>query len=402
MTSGRVSGVDVFALHLTRGLMARGVPARILLTDPGEPVSDRLPLASDVPVDTLPAVKGEKGRDRRRRLREYLVARAPCVYLPNYDYSHSSVCAHLPPNVLTVGIVHSDDPMHYDHARRLGRYWDAVVAVSDLVGRRTLAVNRGLAGRLSVIPYGVVPAINCPPRHRSPDQPLRVLYAGRLEHAQKRVLDLVRILDCAADRGVSIQLTVVGLGDAKEDVERAGRRRLQDGTLRLLGAVPNVEMTDLYRGADCFLLTSAFEGMPVSLLEAMGQGCVPVVTDVESGVPELIRDGINGFLLPVGDIFGFCRRLEELKHDTEMTQRLSIAAHGSIIKGGYTVERMVGAYESVFAQARVAMTEGRFHRPKAWPGVDALGRLYFRLERKWRRWVTPLLSHSARPGGFLL
>lgn len=55
--------------------------------------------------------------------------------------------------------------------------------------------------------------------------------------------------------------------------------------------------------------------MPVSLLEAMVQGCVTVVSLVESSIPEVIEDGINGFMLPIGDAAGFVRRLELLCGD---------------------------------------------------------------------------------------
>ena len=51
---------------------------------------------------------------------------------------------------------------------------------------------------------------------------------------------------------------------------------------------------------DAYILTSEFEGMPNALNEAMARGCVPVVTDIRSGIPELVRYGVNGYRVPVG------------------------------------------------------------------------------------------------------
>lgn len=389
LTSGRVSGVDVFVLRLTRGLLRRGVDARILLTETDIPVPDPMPLPDDVPVEVFPTRPGEKFRSRRRRLAAYLAGMGPCIYMPNYDYNHSAVSAELPDEVATVGIVHSDDPMHYDHVRRLGRYWNAIVAVSGRIAEKTRAIDRRFADRLATIPYGVEAPPSAPGRTPSVDGALRLIYAGRLEHAQKRVLDLARILDRARKVDLPLRLTVVGAGDARGDLARSARAHLESGALRMISAVPNDRMKEYYAEADCFLLTSAYEGLPVSLLEAMAHGCVPLVTDVSSGIPELIEDGINGFRLPVGDVYGFVDRLTRLRDDPALLAGCATRAHETIRKRGYDVERMASQYAELFENVMRLALERRFRKPRPFPGEDWARRLYGRAGRRLLRWMGP-------------
>lgn len=396
LTSGRVSGVDVFATRLTRELAARGADARILLTEPDEATPDPLPLPADVAVDRLEVAAGETRRIRRERLREYLEARAPCVYIPNYDYNHSVISGRLSDGVTAVGIVHSDDPMHYDHVRRLGRYWNAIVAVSQEIARKTRALDPRFGERLTTIAYGVEFPEEPPARDWSRKVPLRALFAGRLEHAQKRVLDLPRILERLESLGVKLELTVVGSGIGRGDLLRAGRRFLEAGSLRVLEAIPSHRMGELYRQADLFLLTSAFEGLPVSMLESMAYGCVPIVTDVASGVPEVVVDGGNGFRLPVGDVYGFAARVGELDQDRRLAARLSQSARETISRGGYTLPRMVSQYWDLFQS--LSGPGGEFSRPRPLPGEDSLRRFVARAERTAKKWIPRLLfPQNSRP-----
>src|SRR5262249_31285225 len=110
-------------------------------------------------------------------------------------------------------------------------------------------------------------------------------------------------------------------------------------------------------------LPSAFEGLPIGVLEAMGQGCVPVVSDVRSGVREVVNEGGNGFRVATGDIAGFARRLAELHADAPMRRRMAEAAWRTIQDGPYRVEAMVQRYVDLFAKVLEEARTGVFKRP---------------------------------------
>ena len=387
LTSGRISGVDIFAFHLTEGLLRRGIDARILLTHPDRVELDRLPLPASVPIDTLPKEWRSKRRYRRRALREYLKSQAPCIYIPNYDYDHSPISATLPREIYTIGIVHSDDPMHYDHVRQLGRFWDAVVAVSHKIAETTSALPR-VEGRLHTIPYGVPCPADLTVRRHEPGKPLQILYVGRLEQTQKRVLDMPLILDRLKEERVPVVLTMVGDGPARAALEAAARQHLKDGTLRLLGTKLNEEMPALYQSADIFLLTSSFEGLPVSLLEAMSFGCVPVVTRVKSGVSEVVKEGETGCLVDIGDVEGIAKRIAELAAHPALRDKLASGALSFIHQGEHSVDRMVERYIDLFAHITQQSERGEFQRPTPFFAELFVRRWQCRVRRNIRRIMT--------------
>jgi glycosyltransferase involved in cell wall biosynthesis len=354
-----LNGPNVFSASLVRGLKVRNIPARIVLTRPDWLDPKPLPRPPDVPIEKLEVSRFVSFSARCGAMIRYLEQRSPCVYIPNYDVGHSCISPRLPPSVAIVGIVHSDDSQHYEHVARLGGYWNAVVAVSSAIAGETRRIAPALAARLSVIPYGVGVAAAFPERN-SGARPLRVVYAGRLDQPQKRVLDLVGIVQAAAELGVQVLLTIVGSGPAEAQLKaRIGCNQ----SVEFLGTMESDALARLLAGQDVFLLTSVFEGLPIGVLEAMGQGCIPVVSDVRSGIPELIEDGVEGFRVPIGDIRGVATRLAELHNKESMRRRMAEAAFTKAGSGCYRLDHMVESYAELFGTVLDDARRGAFRRP---------------------------------------
>jgi glycosyltransferase involved in cell wall biosynthesis/4-hydroxybenzoate polyprenyltransferase len=365
-TSWTVNGVNVFSANMARELAAAGVPAEVLLTEENTDLTTSrerpLPRPAGVTFRDLPTDQLGGWGDHWGSLVRYLEDAAPCVYVPNSDWRHSCVCPQLSDRVAIVGVVHSDDPLHYDHVRRLGPYWNAVVAVSRAVAERALAVCPSIEGRLTTIPIGVrIPAI---PPARGPARALRVVYHGILKQHQKRVLDLPRIAQAAVDLGVPIELTIAGAGPEEAALRAAAEPLVERGVITFAGVLSPDDMPGLLEAHDVYLLASEFEGMPNALIEAMGRGCVPVVSRMTSGIPELVQDGENGLLAPVGDHRAFAAALQALWDDPARRAALSAEAFRTISAGTYRVEDMVAAYRQVFDRALDDARAGRFVRPR--------------------------------------
>ena len=223
----QMNGVNVFAMNLVRGLVDRGFDARVVLTNPdrSEPIPMERP--PGLPIQELRSGgRGDGVVQRWRRLIRFLESQRPCVYVPNYDWHTSCVAPRLSREVAIVGIVHSDDPRHYEDLVRLGHTWNAVVAVSRRIGERVRDLLPSAASRLSVIPYG----IRLPPAmRRVHGGPLRVIYSGLLKQAQKRILDIPRIAEELLRKDVPLHLTFAGGGVDESRVREACRE------LRALG-----------------------------------------------------------------------------------------------------------------------------------------------------------------------
>ena len=366
-TTWTVNGVNVFSANLARGLVEAGVSAEVLLTEEETDLIQTheraMPRPAGVPFRSLPVARTKGWGAHWGGMIRYLKEAAPCIYIPNSDWRHSCVCPRLPDDVVVVGVVHSDDPLHYDHVRRLGKYWNAVTSVSGAVAQRTAEICPAVADRITAIPIGVQIPLKL--HARTPHGgPLRLIYHGILKQHQKRVLDFPAIVEAALAAGVPVEMSVVGAGPDEDALREACRPLTDRGAVRFLGVVSPDDTGAILEDHDVYLLTSEFEGMPNALLEAMGRGCVPLVTRMTSGIPELIRDGDNGFMVPIGDIGAFAGRLQVLWSDPARRARMSAAAFETVHTGRYRVADMVESYRQVFTRAWNDAKAGRFVRPQ--------------------------------------
>ena len=358
-----LNGPNVFSANLARELNARRIRAKILVTRPDWVDAKPLPRPSGIRFETLEAGRFASLETRWNAMIRYLEQQAPCIYIPNYDFSHSCVSPRLTDSIVTIGIIHSDDAQHYEHVRRLGRYWNAVVAVSGAVGAETLKIDPSLAPRLSMIPYGIAAAPALPSRSAESGSTLRLVYAGRLDQAQKRVFDLPAICEAAIHAGVALRMTILGSGPAERELRARFAASAATNCVDFAGTLDNSAIGGVLSRHDVFLLASGFEGLPIGLLEAMGQGCVPVVSDIRSGVGEIVQDGRNGFRVAVGDIAAFAHCLSTLFHNSALLSEMAHAAYRTVSSGPFRLELMVQRYVELFARVIEESRLGEFRRP---------------------------------------
>lgn len=362
-----LSGVHVFAIHLVRGLIERGIDAHLLLTEQNtELVSippNMMSIPRDIPVRELPVPRNGNWADHWFTTICYLEEQGPCIYLPNVDYRHSCVSPKLSRNVPVIGVIQGDDPIHYEHVRRLGRFWDAIVGVSDECSQKVIEVDASYKPRVYTIPNACPVPRECPRREQVPGGPLRFIYHGVLNTYQKRILDVADILDGLDARGVPFQFTIAGSGPEQEPLLARCQKYIDKGSMTFLGMVPNDRIPKLLASNDAYILTSRFEGMPHAVIEAMAVGCVPVVTDVASGVPELITNGVQGYRIPVGDIQQFVDRLAFLQKEPFAREQMALQAHHRVLDSPFDVNTMVTSYTRVFDRVMHDAENGIYQRP---------------------------------------
>ena len=391
----QMNGVNIFAMNLVRGLRALGYEASIVLTDPRRREPLELTRQDDIGFVELPVAETDSIVARWRALICFLDQHQPCVYIPNYDWHTSCVAPRLGGRVAIIGIVHSDDPRHYEHFARLGHTWNSVVAVSHRIGEQLAIDNPSVQTRLTVIPIGV----SLPKRSRAPgndDGPLRIVYSGLLKQFQKRILDVPKILEEASNRGVGLSMTFAG-GGVDEQVLRAVCANLEGrAAVRFLGILERDRLFDELSKHDIFLMTSEFEGLPNALLEAMAHSVVPVVSAVRSGIPEVIRHGENGLVAPIGDIDAFAGHLQALDRDRKLLAEMATMARETVANGPFRVERMVDAYADAIECVATEAVAGGFDRPRGriLPPAD--------LGPRWRHHIpTPLRMLLRRVRGLV-
>ena len=99
------------------------------------------------------------------------------------------------------------------------------------------------------------------------------------------------------------------------------------------------DVGSIYRAADVVALSSANEGTPVSLIEALAAGCAVVTTDV-GGAADVLDGGRVGFLVPAGDTKAFADRLEDLARESGLRHEFGAAGREHVLTR-YSVERLV-------------------------------------------------------------
>jgi glycosyltransferase involved in cell wall biosynthesis len=209
------------------------------------------------------------------------------------------------------------------------------------------AIGRGIAAkRLFLLPNMVDTDRFQPPRMPRPDAPIRILGIGRL--APQKRFDLFLEVVAAVKRQTQRPLTavIVGEGPLRADLEkRAAELGLFPGTVEFPGADPNPVAQ--FQQASLYLLTSAHEGTPNVVLEAMATG-LPVVATRVGGVPDLIEHGTGGLLAEPGDIGSLTASVLSLVEQEDRRRELGARAR-TFVERRHSASRLRTAMEDIYA-----------------------------------------------------
>ena len=158
---------------------------------------------------------------------------------------------------------------------------------------------------------------------------------GRL--TRQKALD---VAIAAIGRVPGARLVVIGDGPDRDRLERFALTSEAAGPDRLPRLAPRAEALAIVAGSEAALLTSAWENFPHSAVEALAVG-VPVVSTAVGGVPEIVRDGDNGLLVPVGDVDAIAGAVARLLGEDGLRERLAAGSRASVEH--LSVARVYGA-----------------------------------------------------------
>ncbi|MEL6065282.1 glycosyltransferase family 4 protein [Methylobacterium sp. DCY52] len=370
-----VSGVNTMTEFLVNELNKRGFDAEILITTGrwGPPRKHGGDLF-DIKAEYLPNARFRflqpsslDPEERRKEVERFLNAHAPCVFVPGFDYDVSDLSESLGSTVGVLGVAHSDDREHYEHARRLGHTWNRIVAVSDEIARKMRIVNPGFDELIEVIRYGL-PYPKATTLDRAIDRkmtkatPIKLVYAGRFETFQKRILDYPKLARELSRRGVDYELVMIGEGSQENIVAEAMHEEIAAGRVRLTGRLDNRSTLDELTTAHVVLILSDFEGLPLSLIEGCQRGCVPIVYEMSSGIPEVLDDGVNGFIVQRGDIYRVADHIERLGADDMLRSRMMKASLDMPRDKKLTLDHMADCYTKVIEEILAEISSGDIRR----------------------------------------
>lgn len=218
---------------------------------------------------------------------------------------------------------------------------DGVTVISDFLRQETEQVF-GISRRIELIHNFVNCDLYRPTEKRDAKVRPRLLHISNFRPV-KRVQDCVRVL-AAVRREVDAELWMAGDGPERSPAERLARELGVESHVRFLGKQDHMER--LIPQTDVLLMPSEREAFGLAALEAMACG-VPPVAARSGGVAELIKDGVDGFLAPVGDVESMSARVLQLLRDDGLAIQMSTAARRTA-ESRFSTEALIPQYEQYY------------------------------------------------------
>lgn len=248
------------------------------------------------------------------------------------------VCEHVDPTHYGIGSV-------WDRLRKLVYPMaDELICLTPATLSRFQAMMR-VRGRVIPDPIAVPPG-NLRAGHAGQDNAVsqRVLVGmGRLVH-QKGFDLLLRAFAGISDRHCDWQLKIVGAGPLKNELEKQTQSLGLAEQVHFLGEV--ADPFPVLCAADLFVFSSRFEGFGLALCEAMACGLAVISFDCPSGPSDIIRDGVDGILVPAEDVAALTGAMDRLMSDPAERQRLASRAPEVLVR--FNSDKILALWQQLF------------------------------------------------------
>lgn len=220
---------------------------------------------------------------------------------------------------------------------------DYVIACSDKVYENSI-INFGVPKeRITCIRNGVNPA------RLTPAEPITFIgkfVIGTIAglRKQKALDNLIKAFSIFHSRVQASVLVIAGIGEEEENLKSLAKELRINDSVYFLGFKGNV--ADVLSGLDVFALSSEYEGLPISMLEAMVMK-VPVVVTPVGGIPWVIKNEYNGLLCECKDVIQMANAFYRLYKDNSFSHSIAEAGYRSIIEE-FSYKKMAEQYFSVY------------------------------------------------------
>ncbi len=229
---------------------------------------------------------------------------------------------------------------------------DRLIAVSEQVKSDLISYHVAPPEKIVVIPLGLElkPFVDCDAYGGAFRNELALNHGNRLVGIVGRMVPVKNhrlFLDAAASVAAEepvARFVVVGDGPLRQDMEQHALA-LGIGD-RVIFTGWRQDMSKIYADLDVLVVSSINEGTPVSAIEAMAAGC-PVVATRVGGIPDLVRDGETGYLVPAGDVQALSRGILRLLEDRQTASRMAKSAQAMVLER-FNTGRLIADIEQLY------------------------------------------------------
>ncbi len=369
-----VGGPALHVTYLARGLAERGYETTLVAGDVarGEASMSFVAEQAGVEIVTLPGLSRELS-PVRDALAAFRLARLIRKLRPDVVHTHTAKAGAVGRTAALLAWPRRPVVVHTFHGHVLRGYFgtggtlvfraietllarasDRLIAVSPEVRDELVALHVATRERFSVVRLGIElePRVRFDGdpdevrrRHGIPEGKFVVGWFGRMT-AVKRTDDLLTMLAGVRERGVDALLLLVGDGDDRERLEQRAHDLGLARSCLFLGYQEDV--APWYAICDAVVLTSASEGTPVTIIEALAAGR-PVVATKVGGVPDVVDEGETGFLVRPHDTHALAERLEILAGDPVRRRAMGELGRARMLER-YAVGRLVDDVDALYRE----------------------------------------------------
>lgn len=321
-------GTTTFCMFLGKGLNDLGVPVKVFS------FSSQHPLEEDFNRLGVPVHREHEQRlifeDRMARVYDAIRNFQPSAVFAVIGAEGLELFRYLPAGIFRVAMIHDHYAPLYDELPVYRPYYDHVVAVAANIEAH---INEHYPEKpCTYLRHGVF--LNPPEKIRTTnaDGPLKIIYFGRLEHTAKRVRIFPQIYSELKRAKIPFKWTIHGTGPDEPFLREQLARAERSGEVVFSKPVPHDQLGEIVRQHDIYLLASVHEAGPLTLLEAMGYGLVPVCADIPCLLQEVIAPN-NGFKIKPDDTAAYSSAISQLHHDRAKLEAFSKAARFTVETG---------------------------------------------------------------------
>jgi glycosyltransferase involved in cell wall biosynthesis len=173
-----------------------------------------------------------------------------------------------------------------------------------------------------------------------------ILFVGRISEFQKRLSLIIEVwkIILNTNKYNDWNLKIVGDGEDLDTIKEMAKK------LDRIYFEGRQESESYFEEASIFIMTSAFEGFPMTLVESLERGCVPIAMDSFLSLSDVIENGKNGFIIPNGDINAMAEKIQILMTDESLRKEMALNGLQSVKK--FDVKIIAKEWEKLFSYAQ--------------------------------------------------
>ncbi len=330
-TSGLgLGGVEAWSVELLEQMMTEGYDAYIIAPFGEYQISENVRRKT---IFVELNVQDSFSRHNIENLYQTLQEYSPCIIISksidDLVYAVCTIKNQVPSAVRLLSVIHQGMDTVYKENSDISKYVDRYIAVSE-------DIMNGM------IMFGIssdrVLHMTCPVtcsqqlcREYSIDKKdeIKLGYAGRIVKPQKRMDLLLKVIELLEKWQCRYMLEIAGDGGFLEDIRRFIWENQLEARIKILGRIDRSEIPDFWRRQDICVNIADHEGRSISIMEAMANGAIPVVT-ATSGVREDIIDSVNGFIVDVGDYKAMADKIQYLSENRQELYSMGSKTHDMI------------------------------------------------------------------------